>query len=331
MIIVTGGAGFIGSAIVWRLNQLGKEDILIVDSLGTDEKWKNLVSLRYHDYMEKDEFLSLVVNQRLAARLRCGNEPIEAIIHMGACSATTEKDASFLIRNNFEYTRQLALAAVNEGSRFIYASSAATYGDGANGFEDDEGHIDSLRPLNMYGYSKQLFDQWALRRGLLDRIVGLKYFNVYGPNEYHKGDMRSVVLKAFEQIGATGKMRLFKSYKKEYKDGEQVRDFVYVKDAVAMTLFFLENKSAAGLFNVGSGSANTWNRLAAAIFDAMGKPNNIEYVDMPETIREKYQYYTCADISKIKKAGYSGQVTGIEDAVADYVKNYLAPGRRLGE
>lgn len=331
MIIVTGGAGFIGSALVWRLNQLGKEDILIVDELGTDEKWKNLVPLRYHDYMEKDEFLSLVVNQRLAARLRSDNEPIEAIIHMGACSATTERDASYLIRNNFEYTRQLALVAVNEGSRFIYASSAATYGDGSKGFEDDEKQMDSLRPMNMYGYSKQLFDQWALRRGLLDRIVGLKYFNVYGPNEYHKGDMRSVVLKAFEQIQATGKMRLFKSYKDEYKDGEQVRDFIYVKDAVEMTLFFLQNKDTSGLFNIGSGIANSWNVLASAIFSGMGKPKNIEYIEMPETLRGKYQYYTCANISKIKSAGYSGRMTGIDDAVADYVKNYLTPGKRLGD
>ena len=331
MIIVTGGAGFIGSALVWRLNQLGKEDILIVDSLGTDEKWKNLVSLRYHDYMEKDEFLSLVVNQRLAARLRSDNEPIEAIIHMGACSATTERDASYLIRNNFEYTRQLAIAAISEGSRFIYASSAATYGDGSKGFSDNERTIDSLRPLNMYGYSKQLFDQWALRRGLLDRIVGLKYFNVYGPNENHKGDMRSVVMKAYEQIGETGKMKLFKSYRDEYKDGEQVRDFVYVKDAVEMTLFFLENKSAAGLFNVGSGTPNTWNRLGSAIFIAMGKQKNIEYVEMPEAIRDKYQYYTCADVSKIRKAGYSRAMTSIEDAVSDYVQNYLKAGKRLGE
>lgn len=331
MIIITGGAGFIGSALVWRLNQLGREDILIVDSLGTDEKWKNLVSLRYHDYMEKDEFLSLVVNQRLAARLRSDNEPIEAIIHMGACSATTERDASYLIRNNFEYTRQLAIAAISEGSRFIYASSAATYGDGGKGFSDNERTIDSLRPLNMYGYSKQLFDQWALRRGLLDRVVGLKYFNVYGPNENHKGDMRSVVMKAFEQIGETGKIKLFKSYRDEYKDGEQVRDFVYVKDAVEMTLFFLENKSAAGLFNIGSGTPNTWNRLASAIFTAMGRTKNIEYVEMPETIRDKYQYYTCADVSKIRKVGYTGPMMSIEDAVSDYVRNYLAPGKRLGE
>ncbi len=331
MIIVTGGAGFIGSAIVWRLNQLGKDDILIVDNLGTDEKWKNLVPLKYHDYMEKDEFLGLVMNQRLAARLRSDREPIEAIIHMGACSSTVERDATFLIRNNFEYTKQLAIVAVNEGARFVYASSAATYGDGSKGFEDSESLLDSLRPLNMYGYSKQLFDQWALRRGLLDRIVGLKYFNVFGPNEYHKGDMRSVVLKAFEQIDAGGRMRLFKSHRDDYKDGEQVRDFIYVKDAVEMTLFFLENRSVGGLFNIGSGTASTWNRLAAAIFSAVGKPVNIEYVEMPETIRDKYQYYTCANISRIRKAGYSRMLVSIENAVSDYVKNYLMSSRRLGE
>ena len=331
MIIVTGGAGFIGSAIIWRLNQLGKDDILVVDNLGTDEKWKNLVPLKIHDYMEKDEFLSLVVNQRLAARLRSDREGIEAIIHMGACSSTTERDATFLVQNNFEYTKHLATVAVNEGSRFIYASSAATYGDGSKGFVDDEKQIDMLRPLNMYGYSKQLFDQWALRRGVLDRIVGVKYFNVFGPNEYHKGDMRSVVLKATQQIQSSGKMQLFKSYNKEYKDGEQVRDFIYVKDAVDMTLFFLENRNVGGLFNIGSGTANKWNGLATSIFNALGKPTAIDYVDMPEAIREKYQYYTCADISKIRKAGYAKPITPLGDAVADYVKNYLIKEKRLGE
>ncbi len=331
MIIVTGGAGFIGSAIIWRLNELGKDDILVVDNLGTDEKWKNLAPLKFHDYMEKDEFISHAINQRLAAKLRSDREPIEAIIHMGACSSTTERDATFLIQNNFEYTKQLATVAHNEGARFIYASSAATYGDGSKGFADDENRIDSFLPLNMYGYSKQLFDKWALRHGLFDRIVGLKYFNVFGPNEYHKGDMRSVVLKGFEQISASGKMKLFKSYRPEYKDGEQVRDFVYVKDAVDMTLFFLENKDIGGLFNVGSGVANTWNKLAAAIFGSLGQAANIEYVEMPESIRDKYQYRTTADMSKIRSVGYSKPVTGLNEAVADYVRNYLVPGKRLGE
>ncbi|MGO9480528.1 MAG: ADP-glyceromanno-heptose 6-epimerase [Candidatus Kryptoniota bacterium] len=331
MIIVTGGAGFIGSAIVWKLNQLGQDDILVVDNLRTDEKWKNLVPLKFRDYMEKDEFLNLVINQRLTARLRSEEEGIEAIIHMGACSSTTERDATFLIQNNFEYTKQLAIVAANEGARFIYASSAATYGDGSKGFVDDEKEIGKLKPLNMYGYSKHLFDQWALRHGFLDKIVGLKYFNVFGPNEYHKGEMRSVVLKAFQQIKSSGKMKLFKSYKKEYKDGEQVRDFVYVKDAVEMTLFFLDNKTIAGLFNVGSGVANTWNKLAAAIFGALGKQTIIDYVEMPEAIRDRYQYYTCADIAKIKKAGYSKPMTSLEEAVSDYVRGYLVNEKRLGE
>jgi len=331
MIIVTGGAGLIGSAIVWRLNELGKDNIFIIDNLGTDEKWKNLVPLKFRDYMEKDEFLNLVVNNRLTTIRRSSKDKIEAIIHMGACSSTTEQDATFLIRNNFEYTKQLAIAARKGGARFIYASSAATYGDGSKGFDDEEKEIDLLRPLNMYGYSKQLFDQWALQRGLLKGIVGLKYFNVFGPNEYHKGDMRSIVLKGFEQIKSSGKMKLFKSYKKEYKDGEQVRDFLYVKDAVEMTLFFLENRRAGGLFNVGSGATNSWNRLANAMFRAMGIPEKLEYVEMPDAIKDKYQYYTCANISKIRKAGFTKQLSSLELAVADYVKNYLALGKRLGE
>lgn len=330
MIIVTGGAGFIGSAIIWRLNQLGEDNILVVDNLGTDEKWKNLVPLKFHDYIEKDDFLDIVIAGDLN-RLRSDNKKISAIVHMGACSSTMERDATYLIENNFEYTKQLAIVALNEGSRFIYASSAATYGDGSNGFVDDKEKIDRLRPLNMYGYSKQLFDQWAMRHDMLGMIVGVKYFNIFGPNEYHKGEMRSVVLKAFEQIESSGKMQLFKSYKKGYKNGEQVRDFLYVKDAVEMTLFFLENKKVGGLFNIGSGTANSWNKLAAAIFNALGKSPKVEYIDMPDAIREKYQYYTCADISKIRKAGYKKRITGLEDAVSDYVENYLVEGKRLGE
>jgi len=331
MIIVTGGAGFIGSAIIWRLNQLGNENILVVDNLGTDEKWKNLVPLKFHDYMEKGEFLNLVVGDRIGARLRSENEKIDAIIHMGACSSTTEQNATFLIENNFEYTRQLAITAHNFGARFIYASSAATYGDGSAGFNDSDADIDRLRPLNMYGYSKQLFDQWALRHEMLDKIVGLKYFNVFGPNEYHKGDMRSIVLKAFEQIESTGKMKLFKSYREEYRDGEQLRDFLYVKDAVDMTLFFLEKRNANGLFNIGSGMTSSWNKLGTAIFRSMGKLPNIEYIEMPDAIRQKYQYYTCAEISKVRSAGFAKPITSLEEAVSDYVQNYLTSGKRLGE
>jgi len=321
MIVVTGGAGFIGSALVWRLNQLGNDNILIVDELGIDEKWKNLTSLKFADYMNKWEFLDCL-----------DNEPgldIEAIIHMGANSSTTEKDADHLIENNYEYTKSLALYSVKNNVRFIYASSAATYGDGALGFDDNENKIQNLRPLNMYGYSKQLFDLWSIRNKLSDKIVGIKYFNVYGPNEYHKDDMRSVVNKAYGQIKETGKVKLFKSENPLYKDGEQKRDFVYIKDAVEMTLFFLSNKDKNGIFNVGSGKAGTWNTLVKSIFNALGKTVQIDYIELPEHLKSKYQYFTEANISKIKKAGYDHPLFSLEDGVTDYVKNYLVPDKYL--
>jgi len=316
MIVVTGGAGLIGSAVVHRLNESGREDIIVVDHLGTSEKWKNLAALRFMDYIEKDAFLDQVISRRL-------DRGIDAIIHLGACSSTTEQDASYLITNNFENSKQLALYALNHDIRFVYASSAATYGDGSMGFRDDEETLSVLRPLNMYGYSKHLFDLWALRAGFLDRIAGLKYFNVFGPNEYHKGEMRSLVLKAYEQINATNHIKLFRSYRREYADGEQMRDFLYVKDAADMTLHFVENHNANGIFNIGSGQAHTWNTLAMAIFSALNMPAEIEYVDMPESIRAKYQYYTCADISKIRAAGYERNIVPLQDAVRDYVQHYL--------
>ena len=330
MIIVTGGAGLIGSAVVQRLNELGREDILIVDHLGLTDKWRNMTPLRFMDYLEKDAFERILDDGSLAGRLP-GDRRLDAVIHLGACSATTEPDATYLIRNNFEYSRKLALAALAADAHFVYASSAATYGDGENGFVDDDSRLPLLRPMNMYGYSKQLFDLWALRRGLLDKIVGIKYFNVYGPNEQHKGEMRSLVLKAYEQIGATGTLRLFKSHRPEYGDGEQLRDFVYVKDAAAMTLHFLQNNKANGIFNVGGGTTVSWNRLARAVFSAMERPVNIEYIDMPESIRNTYQYLTCAETAKIRAAGYTEAVMSVEDAVHDYVRNYLGPGKRLGD
>ncbi len=329
MIIVTGGAGLIGSAVVQQLNRAGREDILIVDHLATTDKWRNLAPLRFMDYLEKDAFERLLDDGTLAARL--SGCRLSAVIHLGACSATTEPDATYLIKNNFEYSRKLALTALAAGARFIYASSAATYGDGEHGFVDDDSQIPLLRPMNMYGYSKQLFDLWALRQGLLDRIVGIKYFNVYGPNEQHKGEMRSLVLKAYEQIGATGSLRLFRSHRPEYGDGEQLRDFIYVKDAAAMTLHFLENLEAGGIFNVGGGTTVSWNRLAGAVFSAMEKPVSIEYIDMPESIRNTYQYLTCAETTKIHGTGYKTPVMSVEDAVADYVRNYLVAGKRLGD
>lgn len=323
MIIVTGGAGFIGSAIIWRLNQLGKKDIIVVDELGTDEKWKNLVNLDYADYYNKHLFLDKIEQNKISFK-------IDAIIHMGANSSTTERDADLLMKNNYEYTKKLATYSVNNNIRFVYASSAATYGDGSLGFDDADSECLRLRPLNMYGYSKNLFDIRAYKKGLLEKIAGLKYFNVYGPNEGHKGDMRSVVHKAYGQILQTGKVKLFKSYHPDYPDGGQKRDFIYVKDAVDMTLFFLENKDKNGLYNIGTGNARTWNDLVTALFQAMGKPVNIEYIDMPEYLRPKYQYFTEAKLNKLKSAGYNKRIHSLEEGVTDYVQNYLMKDKYLG-
>lgn len=323
MIVVTGGAGFIGSAIVHELNVRGIVNILVVDDVDHDEKAKNLAAVKYADLQGKVDFLKAIQSRSLTS-------PITAIIHMGACSSTTETDQKFLTTNNFEYTRHLAEFSLEKGIRFIYASSAATYGDGAQGYLDDESQLNALKPLNLYGDSKQRFDLWAKDKGAFDKIVGLKYFNVYGPNEYHKGDMQSLVRKGFFQIQETGKIRLFKSYKPEYNDGGQERDFLYVKDAVAMTLFFLDRPEIGGLFNVGSGSARNWNHLAEALFSALGKDPNIEYIDMPLSIRDQYQYHTQAEMGKICKAGYDASTTSIEDGIKDYVQNFLLPGKRMG-
>ncbi len=319
-IIVTGGAGFIGSAVVWRLNELGYDDILIVDRMDRTDKWKNLAPLRFADYIEAVDFLDLLED----------HADTDVIFHLGACSSTTETDADFMIRNNYQYTKDLAEFGVANNIRFIYASSAATYGDGSAGMNDGIEDLDALRPLNVYGYSKHLFDQYAARKGVFDRIVGLKYFNVFGPNENHKGDMRSLVNKAFDQINQTGKLQLFKSADPQYKDGEFGRDFVYVKDAVDMTLFFMENE-VGGLFNVGSGRMNTWNALADAIFAALDRPRNVEFTEMPEHLRDRYQYHTQADLMRLRTAGYSAETTPLNEAVTDYLRNYLIPGKRLGD
>ena len=250
MFIVTGGSGLIGSSLVWGLNRAGIDDILVVDHLGnTTDKWKNLAPLRFSDYLERDAFREMLRAGKFSG---CA---VEGVLHMGACSATTERDASYLIDNNFKYTCELAEFCIGARIRFLYASSCATYGDGSRGYVDDESKIEELRPMNMYGYSKQLFDLWAKRRGYLKSITGCKFSNVYGPNERHKGNMRSVVCRAFEQITASGKLQLFKSYRPEYADGEQMRDFLYVKDAVRMVLNLFNRPSAAGLYNIGSGRA----------------------------------------------------------------------------
>lgn len=321
-VIVTGGAGFIGSVLVWELNRRGCSDVTIVDFAGHPQKSPNLAGLRYAEMIEPAELLARL-SSGIAGKLDC-------IFHLGACSSTTETNEQYLRENNFEYSRRLAEWALGAGVRFVYASSAATYGDGSAGMEDsDPRQLDRLRPLNLYGQSKQWMDLHAWRQGWLERIVGLKYFNVYGPNESHKGDMRSLVCKSCAEVQKTGVIRLFKSYRPEYGDGEQKRDFLYVKDAVNMTLHLAANPAANGIFNIGSGSARTWNDLARAVFVALGREPRIEYIEMPESIRDKYQYFTQADIRKLFSTCYDRPITSLENAVRDYVVNYLVPGHSI--
>jgi ADP-L-glycero-D-manno-heptose 6-epimerase len=320
-IIVTGGAGFIGSAVIWQLNAMGFDDILAVDALRAGDKWKNLVGLRVADVMHKDE---------LRRRLREAPNSLDAraVIHMGACSATTERDADYLLDNNTHYTRDLCDWALAQNARFIYASSAATYGDGADGFDDDPTRLQSLRPLNMYGFSKHLFDLHAARTRQAAHIVGLKFFNVFGPNESQKGDMMSVICKAHRQISAGGGLQLFQSHRDGYADGEQRRDFVYVKDCVRVIAWLLEQPSVNGLFNLGTGQSRTWTDLAHAVFAAMGRTPAITYIPMPESIRDRYQYFTEARMDRLRAAGYTAPFHTLESAVQDYVVNYLAHEER---
>lgn len=339
-ILVTGGAGFIGSALVWALNRRGLTDIVVADlmdgtkqwhgqvplSLNAEEKRKNLRSLQFADLVEADVFRTRVQSDANAFGR------FSTVFHLGANSSTTETNAEFLRDINFEYTRQLAQWTLRQGARFIYASSAATYGDGSAGMDDQNEHLERLHPLNLYGQSKHDFDIYARDQGWLRQIVGVKYFNVFGPNEDHKGDMRSLVHKAYQQILTTGQVQLFKSHKPEFKDGEQQRDFLYVKDAVEMTLHFAEKAAVAGgLYNLGSGEANTWLTLTRAIFAALGLESKIVFVDMPEVLRGKYQYFTQADVSKLRATGYARPMTPLSEAVRDYVQSYLVPGKKLGE
>jgi ADP-L-glycero-D-manno-heptose 6-epimerase len=319
-IVVTGGAGLIGSALVWALNRRGLDDILIVDRLDESEKWKHLVPLRFSDYMDADEFETRALDGETFGDVR-------TLLHLGACSATTERDADYLMRNNYEYTKHLAAWSLERDVRFVYASSAATYGALEEGLSD-EADLQTLRPLNMYAYSKHLFDLYAARNGFADSVCGIKYFNVFGPNEDHKGDMRSVVDKAFGQIRETGGVKLFKSYRPDFEDGAQRRDFIYVKDAVEMTLYLAET-GAGGLFNVGAGKAQTWLDLVRPIFRALDLPEHIEFIEMPEHLRGKYQYSTCATVDRLRAVGYDRPAYALADAVTDYVVNYLSPGRPL--
>lgn len=310
MIILTGGAGFIGSAFLWKLNQEGIKDILVVDHLNESEKWKNLIGKKYYDYIQKSDFYNAVINRHVP-------KP-EAIVHLGACSSTTLTDGNYYIKNNYEYSKVLALWAFELEIPFIYASSAATYGNGEHGYDDDLSKIQQLSPLNMYGYSKHMFDLWLINNGYMDKAAGIKFFNVFGPNEYHKGDMRSVICKNYDEVAEKGVLKLFKSYKEEYKDGEQKRDFVYIKDVVNAMFFLLKNPSKTGIFNLGTGKARTWNDIARSMFAAVGKKEKITYIPMPDYLQPKYQYFTEAKMANLINAGYDKPFMPLEESVKDY-------------
>ena len=310
LVILTGGAGFIGSCFLWKLNREGIDKVIVVDHLSDGDKWRNLSGKRFIDYIQKDNFLDI---------LESGKIPnVKAIVHLGACSSTVLSDASYFIKNNYEYSKRLAEWANARSARFIYASSAATYCDGSNGYDDAEDKLYKLRPLNIYGYSKHLFDLWMLHSGLLKRSVGLKFFNVFGPNEYHKQEMMSIACKRFADVSSGKPMRLFKSYRPDYKDGQQKRDFIYVKDAVELVYYFFRKPDKNGIFNIGTGKARSWNDLAKAMFLAVGKKPEIKYVAMPQEMRYKYQYYTQAKTDKLRISGCNHKFMSLEDAVGDY-------------
>ncbi len=312
MVILTGGAGFIGSCFLWKLNQEGIDDIIVVDHLDDTDKWRNLPGKRFHDYIQKDDFLCLVKENKLPKPRH--------IIHMGACSSTTLTDADYFIRNNYEYSKTLAKWAFIHKAPFMYASSGATYGDGSAGYSDGNDTTYSLHPLNMYGYSKQLFDLWVLNNGFENMATGIKFFNVFGPNEYHKRDMMSVICKNFREVRDQGRIRLFKSYRDDYADGEQKRDFIYVKDAIEVMYFFFRNPDRTGIFNLGTGVARSWNDVAGAMFSALGKRPCIDYIEMPGYLRPKYQYFTQAEMSKLRGVGCEHELQPLEASVKDYVK-----------
>ncbi|NQT33051.1 MAG: ADP-glyceromanno-heptose 6-epimerase [Candidatus Omnitrophica bacterium] len=320
MIILTGGAGFIGSCFLRKLNDEGIDDIVVVDDLDDSGKRRNLDNKSFRDYIQKDDFLDMVTHHKFPTP--------EYIIHMGACSSTTLTDADHYRKNNYEYSKTLAEWALYNKVSFQYASSAATYGDGSSGYSDDDDNTRRLEPLNLYGRSKQLFDLWVLDNDLANEVTGLKFFNVFGPNEYHKEDMMSVICKKFPQVKNEGRITLFKSYRNDYADGEQKRDFIYVKDAVEVMYYLFLEPEKTGIFNLGTGKARSWNDIANAMFAAAGKKPVIEYIEMPETLRDRYQYFTQADMTKLRKTGYVDEFTSLEDAVKDYI-GYLEKGEYI--
>ncbi len=313
MIILTGGAGFIGSVLLGKLNEAGHRDVLVVDRAEMEDS-PNLKGKKY-TFTERDSLFDSLKNWNAS--------DVDAVLHIGAITSTTETDNALLTKYNYEYSKQLAEWCFQNGTRFIYASSAATYGDGTLGFSDANELTPKLKPLNLYGESKRAFDEWLIQNGNDTRACGFKFFNVFGPNEYHKGAMASLVFKAYNQILETGAIRLFRSADARYKDGEFKRDFIYVMDAVNVLMWALDHPKVNAIFNLGTGHARSWNDLAAAMFAAMNVPTNIIYIDMPESIQKQYQYFTEADMQKLRDAGYARPFQKLEDSVRDYAANYL--------
>jgi len=323
LIVITGAAGFIGSNLVTHLNNQGYENLLLVDDLGSDGKWKNLVGKKFVDLISIGELFAFLDGRE---------REIEAFIHLGACSDTCETDGDYLMDNNYHFSVALCEYALEHEHRFIFASSAATYGNGEHGFKDDHDKIELLKPQNLYAFSKQLFDLYLQKEGLLDRVVGLKFFNVFGPNENHKGSMTSIIYKMYEQYHKDKKVRLFKSTDPKIADGDQKRDFIYVKDAVKMCGNLLDDafKDVSGIFNIGTGNATTFNQMADSFFEALGVEKSLEYIDMPDQLKKQYQNYTCADMQKYLEVHKQKDLgcMSIKEAVKDYVQNYLVTDER---
>lgn len=315
VIVITGAAGFIGSYLVGLLNEAGYDQLVLVDDFSQHHKRRNLEWKHFMHEVDRSEFESWA---------RHHSNSIQYIFHLGARTDTTEMDYEVHRKWNLEYSKMVWNICTEQNIPLVYASSAATYGGGEHGYKDDHDIVKSLQPLNPYGISKNEFDIWALAQKQAPPFwAGVKFFNVYGPNEYHKGRMASVIFHAYKQIKEKGSVKLFRSHNPDYKDGEQIRDFVYVKDAVAICIWLMQNQPASGLYNIGTGTARTFNDLVTAIFDTLKLPVQIDYIDTPEDIRDKYQYFTEADMHKLRAAGYTDEITSLEEGVHDYVINYL--------
>ena len=319
MIVITGAAGFIGSALIRKLNDENFKDIVLVDDFSRIDKAINYKNKIFSELVERDEFFDWIEeNHRF----------IQFVFHLGARTDTTEFDRSVFDRLNLNYSKFVWAACIKYGLPLVYASSAATYGMGEMGYMDDHDLVHSLKPLNPYGESKNEFDKWALTQTTKPYFwAGLKFFNVYGPNEYHKGRMASVIFHSFNQIKETGKMELFRSHNAEFKDGEQMRDFIFVKDVTEVMYFLLNNRKNSGIYNLGTGKARTFLDLVKAVFKSMNIPENIEFIDTPIDIRDKYQYFTEAKMEKLRSTGYDKPFLSLEEGVDDYVKNYLLPDK----